>query len=180
MVSAGDVVCLECGGINEHRPGCSSQADLEFKIISVYSRMQAIDDGTLVDCTQPPFDELNRQVGIKVHIAMTAEAFHDCVHPLGSSEFPLRTEQVEERWQMKSSTESAKLPPGQDMKGRYWDVIWILRAALHGNRDHSCVLFHLYIVPNEGGNAQPVELKCVAGPDDDGELCLTIMLPEQD
>jgi hypothetical protein len=181
MVSTGDVVCLECDGINEHKPGCSSQEDQEFTVLSVYSRKQAVDDGVLVDCAQPPFDELNRQAGIKVHLAMTAEAFHGCVYPLGVSEFPIRTEQMANRWQMKSSRPYSKLPSGQGLKGRYWDVVWTLRAALYASRDDiACVGFQLLVVPNEGGNAKLVELKCVAGPDDEGDLCLTIMLPEQD
>jgi hypothetical protein len=137
---------------------------------------QAISDGALVDCSQPPFDELNRQAGIKVHVALTPEAFHDCVYPLSVSEFPI---QIEELGQ--SSPGSPKLPPGQDMKGRYWDIVWMLHAAIRGQRDDSsCIFFQLYVVPNEGGNARLVKLKCVAGPDDEGDLCLTIMLPEQD
>jgi hypothetical protein len=82
---------------------------------------------------------------------------------------------------MKSSRPYSKLPSGQGLKGRYWDVVWTLRAALYASRDDiACVGFQLLVVPNEGGNAKLVELKCVAGPDDEGDLCLTIMLPEQD
>src|SRR5437762_6486162 len=132
MVLTGDVVCMECGGINEHKPGCSTQEDLEFTVLSVYSRKQAILDGVLVDCTQPPFDELNRQLEIKVHLAMTAEAFHRCVYPLGVSEFPIRTEELDRCWHLKSSPGSRKLPPGQDMKGRYWDVIFSMLQEAFG------------------------------------------------
>lgn len=47
-------------------------------------------------------------------------------------------------------------------------------------RDASCVFFDLRVVPNSGGNPEMAKLKCVAGPDDEGEVCLTIMLPDQD
>ncbi len=168
MVSAGDGVCLGCGGVNKHEPGCR-QRNQEFEVISVYGRRQAIEDGVLVDCTQPPFDELNRQAGIKVHVAMTAEAFHTCVHPLGVDAF-----------EPDASGRDPHLPAGQDMKGRYWDIIWMLRSAMGRQHQDSCLLFQLYVVSNDGGNADLVELKCVAGPDDDGRLCLTIMFPDQD
>jgi hypothetical protein len=180
-VKEGDKVCVKCGGVNEHRPGCSGEGDLEFEVISYYGRKTAIEDGVLVDCTQPPFDELNRNAGIKVHVAMTAEAFHVCVHPLGTAPPPLKAAQNGTTWQVcAASGDGPHLPPGQDMKGRYFDVVWMLRLAMRRQQDASCVLFRLYVVPNPGGKASLVELKCVAGPDDDGNVCLTIMLPDQD
>jgi len=51
---------------------------------------------------------------------------------------------------------------------------------MRSQRDSSCVLFRLYVVPNNGGKQRLVQLKCVAGPDDEGDVCLTIMLPDQD
>lgn len=171
MVSAGDVVCLKCGGVNRHEPDCR-QRDEEFEVLSAYGRCQAIEDGALIDCTQPPFGELNRQAGITAGVAMTAEAFHICVHPLGTSR--------DSGWIELEDADHPQLPAGQDIKGRYWDVISMLRFAIRKQAEASTLLFRLYVVPSNGGNAELVELKCVAGPDDAGEVCLTIMLPDQD
>ena len=176
-VREGDRVCLQCGGVNGHNPGCSAGSDQVFKVISAYSRAQAIEDGVLVDCTQPPFDELNRNVGIKVHVAMTVEAFHSYVHPVGGC-FPVKTTQQGNDWQL--GQHSPQLPPGQTITGRYWDIVWMLRFAMRNQLEESCVFFDLRVVPNEGGNPKLAKLKCVAGPDDEGDVCLTIMLPDQD
>jgi hypothetical protein len=177
-VKEGDKVCLNCGGVNGHKPGCSGESDQVFEIVSTYSRAQAIEDGVLVDCSQAPFDELNRSAGIKVHVAMTAEAFDSYVHPLGVAPFPVKTAQQGNTWEL--SPQSTQLPPGQTMLGRYWDILWMLRLAMQRQLDDSYVMFRLNVVPNRGGNPEMVELKCVAGPDDEGNVCLTIMLPDQD
>lgn len=177
-VSEGDKVCLKCGGINGHNQGCPGDNDQVFEVISAYSRAQAIEDGVLVDCGQAPFDELNRAAGIKVHVAMTIEAFDAYVHPVGVSGFPMKATQEGSQWKL--SPESDQLPAGQSMVGRYWDIVWMLRLAMQGKEDASCVTFELRVVPNRGGNAEIARLKCVAGPDDDGDVCLTIMLPDQD
>lgn len=180
-VREGDKVCFECGGVNEHKDGCSGQSDREFAVLSVDSRDQAISDGVLVDCAQPPFDELNQNAGIKVHVAMTVEAFDAYVHPLGVASSPIATAQHGSTWELAGeSAQAFHLPPGQDMKGRYWDIVWMLRLAMLRQRDSSCVLFRLYVVPNGGGKQRLVQLKCVAGPDDEGDVCLTIMFPGQD
>ncbi|HEY6249609.1 MAG TPA: DUF6573 family protein [Candidatus Angelobacter sp.] len=120
---------------------------------------------------------INREVGIKVHVAMTVEAFHSYVHPVGGC-FPVKANQQGDTWEL--CQQSAHLPPGQTMVGRYWDIVWMLRLAMQGQRDKSCVFFDLHVLPNSGGNPEMARLKCVAGPDDEGEVCLTIMLPDQD
>src|SRR5579862_6351953 len=112
-VKEGDKVCFECGGVNEHKDGCSGHRDQEFAVLSVYSRNQAISDGVLVDCTQPPFDELNQNAGIKVHVAMTTEAFDAYVHPLGIASAPIKTAQHGSTWGLTGECEQAPhLPPG--------------------------------------------------------------------
>jgi hypothetical protein len=35
-VQEGDIVCLKCGGVNGHRPGCSGEKDQEFEVIAFY------------------------------------------------------------------------------------------------------------------------------------------------
>lgn len=178
-VNKGDKICLQCGGVKRHEPDCSAGDDQMFEVISAYSRHQAILDGVLVDSTQPPFDELNRNAGIRVHVAMTAEAFHAYVHPIGTAAPPITMFQNGNGWSVKSE-HAAHLPSGQDMMGRYWDVIFMLRLAMQRQEDVSSVNFRLNVVPNGGGRPKLAELKCAAGTDDDGDVCLTIMLPDQD
>lgn len=124
LIQEGDRVCLKCGGVNGHEAGCSGERDQEFEVISAYGRKQAIEDGVLVDCTQPPLDALNRDAGIKVHVAMTAEAFDAYVHPLGSAPRPIKTTHDDNSWELTAwSTHCPQLPRGQDMAGRYWDIV---------------------------------------------------------
>src|SRR5437763_16070267 len=81
--------CLQPDG--KHRPWCgnvktSPPAEVgdivehpvlgPAPLLSVYSRNQALAGGELVDCTQEPFDELNRNAGIKFDVALTAAVFH--------------------------------------------------------------------------------------------------------
>src|SRR5437879_2324682 len=44
-------------------------------LVSVYLRQEAIEDGTLVDCTQDFFDELNRDAGLTFDVAFTRAVF---------------------------------------------------------------------------------------------------------
>lgn len=62
MPKLGDKLCYTCGGVNEHTQPLCDGAMME--LISVYTRAQAIEDGVLVDCSQEPFGQLNREVGM--------------------------------------------------------------------------------------------------------------------
>jgi hypothetical protein len=137
------------------------------ELISVYSRAQAIEDGILIDCTQDPFDELNRNAGVTFDVAMTCAVFQRYV----------------------------KVPDGhhgyQDIEGRYWDIIWMFRSATRRTKaDGDELLFDFVCLPNgtdQANDAQTtaagyelVQLKAIAGPGDRGEPCLTFMLPSED
>jgi hypothetical protein len=133
--------------------------------IYVYTRQQAFDDGVLVDFTKPPFDELCKNAGLKWPVAMTAEAFATCV-------------------ELNELSDAA----GCDLKGRAWDVLWMLRCAIKSSRggDEALTFKLLCWTPDQPKtwNASPVEvtLKCVAGPigPEDPSPCLTIMMPWED
>ena len=81
-----------------------------------------------------------------------------------------------------------KLAPCQDIKGRLWDILWMLKLAIRRGLGGEIVRFCLRVVPNVSADyskpnppkARIVHLRCVCGPDDDGSPCLTIMLPEED
>jgi hypothetical protein len=176
-------VCSNClRPTSSHRPWCAEvqttsppkEGDMvehpllgRVPLLSVYSRQQAIEDGTLVDCTQDTFDRLNRDAGLKFDVAMTAAAFDRYV------------------------AISDELKGTQDLSGRYWDIVWMFRnAALKaGVRDE--LLFKFHCIPNgEGyqrneksglsGRHRLVTLKAVCGTGDRGEPCMTFMLPDED
>lgn len=113
-----------------------------------------------------------------MHVAMTAEAFHSCVFPI--SGVPPVTPVLKDQTWILPRAKVLDLPPGQTMLGRYWDLIWMLRLATQRKLDESEIPFQVAVVPAGGGHPESVQLKCIAGPDDIGHLCLTIMLINQD
>jgi hypothetical protein len=139
-------------------------------VLHRYTRQQAIEDGVLVDLsstTDSWMPAMIREAGITIPVAMTAAAFVDCVSPMDG--------------------EGLELAPGQDIKGRLWDVLWMFTCAVRsGGRDKSEILFRLRVVPNipAGSHRYPraklVTLKAVIGGDDHGAPCITIMYPHED
>jgi hypothetical protein len=63
--------------------------------------------------------------------------------------------------------------------GRLWDVLMLLRYAAMKSAGKSEVLFKLS-ERRSNSEMEIVSLKAVCGPDDDGGICLTVMLPEED
>ncbi|HZD31552.1 MAG TPA: DUF6573 family protein [Candidatus Angelobacter sp.] len=178
LLQTGDRICASCGAMNgQHRLACTGDESVE--VISVYTRQQAIEDGILVDCEQAPMGEMRSQV-MKWPLAITATAFHRYVWPIG---------------------EELNLPPGQSLEGRFWDVVWMFRAAVKGTVtgrhispcdllfDFYCIVDDPALWPNENIDATAksrpegtrlVTLKAVSGPGDDGEPVMTFMLPDED
>jgi hypothetical protein len=143
-------------------------------IIDIYTRRQAIEDGVLVQLSGPGYQgdpwvpAMVAEAGFRYPIAMTATVFCRYVAPLEG--------------------DGEELAPCQDIKGRLWDVLWMLKAAIRRGLGGEIVRFCLRVVPNVPvGYSKPnpprpklVHLKAVCGPNDDGSPCLTIMLPEED
>jgi hypothetical protein len=126
------------------------------EILSRYTRAQAIEDGILVDMTVEPFGSLAREAGLKWPICMTATAFHEFV----------------------AVVDGAKGHVGQDVKGRFWDVVFMFR---HTRREVSPLEARWKLVVRDpDGRSRMKELKCVSGPADDMSPCLTFMLPGED
>lgn len=135
--------------------------------LATYTRQEAIADGVLVDCTEDFFDDLNRNAGVIFDVAMTRAVFERYI-------------EVPEAF-----------ASSQDMKGRYWDLLYMFRLASKKNSDGHELLFEFLSIPNgndfwsnERTGASPeqrlVQLKAVAGPGDRGEPCLAFMLPGED
>jgi hypothetical protein len=182
-VTASVQVCPNCQKpVTGHRPWCADvqtttppkEGDIvddplfgRAPLLSVYSRREAIVDGTLVDCTQGIFDELSREAGLKFDVAMTAVAFDRYV------------------------AISDELEGTQDVRGRYWDVVWMFRYAVLNALEQDELLFEFHCIPNGKGyltnerrglssKHRRVTLKAVCGSGDRGEPCLTFMLPDED
>lgn len=127
------------------------------EVIYAYTRQQAIEDGVLVDLMQPEFVELVHNAGFRFPVAMTEEAFHDYVELS-----PMAKEMC------------------NDIKGRLWDVLWMLRVATQKQQGKSSeILFEFYCVTDRP-KPNLCTLKAVCGPGDQGEPVLTIMHPWQD
>ena len=126
-------------------------------VISTYSRAQAIDDGFLINA-----GSMAREAGFKWPVALTHGAWCDCV-----------------TW----SDSDTQKQTHQDESGRLWDVLFM---ASHAIRSASATgdqrSFSLCRVPRDGQaqSAEEVTLKLIAGPGDQGEPVITILLPNED
>ena len=126
-------------------------------VVFTYTRAQAIADGVLIDVS-----ELARDAGFRHPVAMTSAAWADCV-----------------AWSREDSSRQVH----QDQTGRLWDVLWMASCAIRrADRDGSELFFELYRVPRDGRSSDAVlcQLKLVAGPGDQGEPVITILLPRED
>ncbi|MDD4872902.1 MAG: hypothetical protein PHR77_20300 [Kiritimatiellae bacterium] len=133
--------------------------------ISVYTRKQAIDDGVLVDVTT-----VANEAGFKWPTAMTRTVYERYV------EVP------------------PELAGHQDIQGRLWDILWMLWVTvrtnkINGDRGEFKLLVRFPESTEwqsneerqaDNKNLRLVTLKSVSGPGDNGEPCITIMLPNED
>lgn len=133
-------------------------------VIYQYTRADAIEDGVLVDLMQHPTPErpelddlcsLVREAGFRVPVAITATAFNETVAPT-----------------------DGELPPGQNLKGRLWDVLMALRVAGRLRADDDRV--HFKVAVWNGKKREDVALWALCGPGDDAKPVLTIMLEGED
>src|SRR5262245_10303259 len=96
---------------------CSDEE--EFKIISLYTRDQAIADGFLVDVS-----DMAREAGFRWPVAVTHAVWDDIVTPAPHDK-----------------------QEGQSEKGRLWDVLWMARLAARANKDdRDSVLFQVLVL----------------------------------
>lgn len=127
------------------------------EVISTYTRDQAIEDGVLIDT-----GSMAREAGFKWPVAITADAWADCV-----------------AWTEDDSDRQLH----QDQSGRLWDVLFMASHAIRtGSGSGDRLLFQLYRVPRNGRSmeAELTTLKLIVGPGDQGEPVITILLPNED
>lgn len=134
-------------------------------VLYAYTRAQAIEDGTLIDVT-----DTAREAGIKFPTALTSAVWADYV------------------------SVPEELKGQQDVRGRLWDVVWMLLWAVRSGRLTGAIGTFQVIVakpdkgdwkrnetPHEGSRTHRlVTLKAVCGPSDDGSPCITAMYPDED
>ena len=123
-------------------------------VVYSYSRAQAIADGVLVDVTDTPeFLE----AGFKYPVAMTRTVWDRCV-------------------------EIPKGVIGQDIQGRLWDLLYMLRIAIQHSKGPTDAVYLELPVRNDNREGEPpiVRLKSVCGPGDQAEPVITVMLPVED
>ncbi len=125
-------------------------------LIHSYSRADALEDGVIVDLRQDELGTLCDEAGFRIPIACTARVFFECI----------------------ALTPSAARAHN-DMKGRLWDVLWMLKNAIRGARDTSTVRFQLYVV-RDRERPTLTTLIATVGPGDEGEPVLTILFPDED
>ena len=120
-------------------------------VIFSYTRRQAIDDGVLVDLT-----DWAKETGFVAPVAVTRSVWDQwIVPPKGTEDF------------------------GQSERGRAHDMLWMAYLAIRGAGSGQEVQFDvLFLDGNQ--KQQTVTLKLVAGPGDQGELVITLMLPDED
>lgn len=121
-------------------------------VISIYTRAQALQDGVLVDVS-----DLAREAGFTWPVAITDHLYHSYIVPA-----------------------LALVAEGQSVQGRLWDSLMCLRHAISSSKDDTYLRFTVLFQMSPGAAPVPVELVSVAGPDDDGSPCLTLMLEGDD
>jgi hypothetical protein len=128
------------------------------EVISTYTRRQAIEDGVLVDLRQGELEALCRQGGFLWSIACTSTVFHDCI-----------------------AVTPAAARAGCDIRGRLWDILQTLKATIQGRRQRPATeIFFDVLVVTDRIQPTTTKLKAIAGPDDYGRPCITIMYPDED
>ncbi len=122
----------------------------ETDLIYSYTREQAIEDGVLVDVTS-----MAKEAGIKFHVAVTREVWGGYIVP-----------------------DERSKPYGQSESGRLWDILWMFKkeaAKVKG----PAMEFQVYLVMGER-RKNLIDFKAIAGPGDNGDPVITIMLPHED
>jgi hypothetical protein len=125
---------------------------MENAYVHAYSRMQALSDGVLLDLS-----ELAREAGFRWPLAVTSRLYYEYLVP---------------------SLELAS--DGQSLTGRAWDLLNVLKYTIREAKDETFLRFSVLFLMSRGSTPIPIELISIAGPGDDGEPVLTVLLPDED
>jgi hypothetical protein len=123
----------------------------EFNVIFSYTRQQALDDGVLVDVSKQA-----KEAGFKIPVAVTDHLYHGYVVPPKGLE-----------------------GEGQSLEGRLHDLFMMTQAAA-ANRWKDNRVYYDVLFLTKPRTLQTVQCLAIVGPDDHGEPCMTLMLPEDE
>jgi hypothetical protein len=118
-------------------------------VVSVYTRAQALEDGVLVDA-----GDVAREAGFRFPVALTQAA-----------------------WALTVALSPAAKRAGQDVSGRLWDVLTLLRVGIGRVSPGTADLMFTVLCSTTRVRPTLLRLRAVIGPGDKGEPVLTIMLP---
>jgi hypothetical protein len=116
-----------------------------FKVISVYTRAQAIEDGVLVDVS-----ETAREAGIRFPVAVTREVWSDYITP-----------------------DPRSVPYGQSESGRLWDLCWMLRVYAKRAGATNVIEFPVVFIM-KAKQRRTIWLRAEVGPGDNMEPVITV------
>jgi len=118
------------------------------EVIHAYTRSDALADGVLINVSGTA-----KEAGIRFPVALTQAVWEGFV----------------------------RVPEGvtcQDERGRLWDIVWMLRAAISRTQgDTCCFTVH---VRNDSRRPKPVQFKALCHGGDNAEPVITVMLPDED
>lgn len=120
----------------------------ELEVVFAYTRAQALEDGVLIDVS-----ERAKEAGFRYPMAVTRAVWHKCVEPPPND-------------------------PTQDLVGRLWDLLNVVRFTAMAVKRADVLEVNLRI--SNYGVTEDVELKVIPGPGDHGEPVITVMLPDED
>ena len=119
--------------------------------ISIYTRAQALEDGTLVDVSR-----MAREAGFRVPVAVTCALWGD-----------IKAIPADVSW--------------QSLAGRLWDVLWMAYLATRrANGSQVTVTLFRVPRDGSSRSSQAAKLQMHIGPGDQGEPVITIMMPGED
>ena len=125
----------------------------ELEVAHVYTRLEAIADGVLVDVTRQA-SPTEMHGGFVVPVAVTAALWHAI----------------------------EAIPPGlagiADARGRLHDVLWMASCAVRRAAPVAWLTSFLVHLPYAGTRTRMQRLTVAIGPNDDGSPCITIGFPE--
>ena len=167
----GDRVARErAQSVRDREENDARQTDYFGPAVYTYTRKQAIEDGVLVDLTEAG-PGLVKEAGFKYPVAMTRGAYAETIEAGG----------IYEDDPNQPGMEVLKLPAGQDVTGRIWDVLWMLKVAISRVTSGDRIAYEVLVQSGHGrSKLKTVRLWSQCGPGDDGAPVITIMLQGED
>lgn len=141
-------------------------------VIHTYTRAQAIEDGVLIDVSEMAHGcRLSAEAGFRWPVPVTAT---DVVYPrYGLTSSPPGS--------LRRKGSRQRVACGPALSAAEWDTLWMATlAARRASTGTTQMTFEVAYIQRKGKGPETVSLKMVAGPGDEGEPVMTIMLPGED